>query len=242
MIALDGDKREKRCFGCGQFGHMRGDENCTTGKDAIWGGAPKAYLDKVQRRFGLTPNGPKRAASSAQKPICPYWSSGDGYCKYAERCKFDHSGPQGGGKGARGFERKGKGKGKGKGSGKGKGRGGREGGKGNRTSMIVKKKTVQFSNKGEEGNTSLVVCRSDKEDDGEDSDAENELYNLMRGRTSLMIAATSEDSDDESEESDQEEVDQGHESSKEKSELESSSEVAPENGEHCRTSSTATPQ
>ena len=108
--------------------------------------------------------------------------------------------------------------------------------------MIVKKKTAQFSKKGEEGNTSLVVCRRDKEDDGEDSDAENELYNLMRGSTSLMIAATSEDSDDESEESDKEEVDQGHESSKEKSELESSSEVAPENGEHCRTSSTATPQ
>ena len=73
-------------------------------------------------------------------------------------------------------------------------------------------------------------------------DAEQELYNLMRGRTSLMIAATSEDSDDESEESDKEEVNQGHESSKEKSDLESLAEGAPENGEDCRTSSSATPQ
>jgi hypothetical protein len=72
MMTLDDGKVEKRCYGCGQFGHLRGDGDCTAGKDAIWGGAPKVYLEKVQRRFGLTPNGPKRAASSEGKQICPY--------------------------------------------------------------------------------------------------------------------------------------------------------------------------
>ena len=82
--------------------------------------------------------------------------------------------------------------------------------------MIVKKKNVQFSSKSEEGNSSLVVSRSDKEDEGEKLDAEQELYNLMRGRTSLMTAATSDDSNNESEESDKEEEEQGHKSSEEK--------------------------
>ena len=110
MLTLEDKKTEKRCYGCGQFGHLRGDASCTAGKDDIWGGAPKAYLDKVQKRFGLTPNGSKRQASSMTKQICPYWSSGDGYCKYAERCKFEHSGPQGGSKRGREFGSKGKGK------------------------------------------------------------------------------------------------------------------------------------
>ena len=114
MLTLEDKKTEKRCYGCGQFGHLRGDASCTAGKDDIWGGAPKAYLDKVQKLFGLTPNGSKRQASSMTKQICPYWSSGDGYCKYAERCKFEHSGPQGGSKRGREFGSKGKGKGKGK--------------------------------------------------------------------------------------------------------------------------------
>ncbi len=55
MLLGEGGKAEKRCYGCGQFGHMRGAEECKAGKDAIWGGAPKAYLEKVQRRFGKTP-------------------------------------------------------------------------------------------------------------------------------------------------------------------------------------------
>jgi hypothetical protein len=43
---------------------------------------------------------------------------GDGYCKFADRCKFDHSGPQGGSKRAREFGRGGIGKSKGKNKGK----------------------------------------------------------------------------------------------------------------------------
>jgi hypothetical protein len=43
MMLSDDPKKERRCYGCGQFGHMRGTEECKAGEDAVWGGAPKAY-------------------------------------------------------------------------------------------------------------------------------------------------------------------------------------------------------
>ena len=96
MLGEDG-KAEKRCYGCGQFGHMRGAAECKAGKDAIWGGAPKAYLDKVERRFGKTPTGGKRSLAAESKGICKYWSE-DGYCRWGDKCKFEHVGPPGGSK------------------------------------------------------------------------------------------------------------------------------------------------
>lgn len=212
MMTLGDEKREKRCYGCGQFGHLRGDASCTAGKDDIWGGAPKAYLDKVQKRFGLTPNGSKRQAPSTSKQICPYWSSGDGYCKYAERCKFEHSGPQGGSKRGREFGSKGKGKRKGKGGGKGKGKSKGRGG-GNRTphrlTLMVQKKGVKFNEDKDTRISSMIVgARNQREDkhEGEESDVENDLYNLMRGHSVMMIAADSDESDNESEEDSDDEI------------------------------------
>ncbi len=114
MMTLDDGKTEKRCYGCGQSGHMRGDVSCTAGKDAVGGGAPKAYLDKIQKKFGKYPTSAKRGFTPDVKQPCPYWNSGDGYCRYAERCHFLHDGPQGGSKRVRDFN-KGKGNGKGKG-------------------------------------------------------------------------------------------------------------------------------
>ncbi len=175
------------------------------------GGGPKAYLDKVQRRFGLTPNGIKRGVSSEQKQPCPYWSSGDGYCRFAERCHFSHDGPQGGSKKAREFSKgKGNGKGKGRGKGKGKGKNKGKGGRGRTpgtTSLIVKEKSVHYVDEKDKKESSMIVS----EEDG----AEDKLYNLMRGHTSLMIAADSDDSDDESEDSDNKVDEQDEASSKE---------------------------
>ncbi len=69
-------------------------------------------------------------------------------------------------------------------------------------------------------------------EDEDDLDVEGELYNLMRGNTSLMIAATSDDSDDESEGNDAEEEQQESDMSVEASEIGSSSVVVPEMGAH----------
>ena len=196
MMLSEDSKKERRCYGCGQIGHMRGAEECRAGKDAVWGGAPKAYLEKIQRKFGATPNPGKRTfLSSDAKTPCPYWSSGDGYCKFAERCKFDHSGPQGGSKRAREFSKGGKGKGKGKSKGKGKGRGG---GKGKRTSLMIQRKGVRFGNL--KDSPSMMVRDDESSAEDDEGNAEKELYNLMRGNTVLMVTEDSEsDSDAEQE-------------------------------------------
>jgi hypothetical protein len=94
MIGEEG-KAEKTCFGCGLKGHVRGAPECKAGSDAIWGGAPKAYLEKVQRKFGKIPTFGKRPIQEGQRPLCKFHQ--EGFCKYAERCHFEHAG-QGGSK------------------------------------------------------------------------------------------------------------------------------------------------
>ena len=183
MMMSDDSKKNRRCYGCCQFGHMRGAEECKAGKDEVWGGAPKAYLDKVQKKFGVVPTSEKRALTSGLK-ICPYWSQGDGYCKFGDRCHFEHSGPQGGSKMARVYGKgrgkgitKGKGKGKGKKSGKGKGRGGGSRTSGS-TSLIVKKKEVNFVDEKDKRMSSMMVSQvneDDKRGNRNESDAEDEL-------------------------------------------------------------------
>ena len=174
VMMVEGEgKAEKRCYGCGQPGHMRGAEECKASKDAIWGGAPKAYLEKVQRRFGKTPTGEKRPFAADAKQPCPYCSSGDGYCRFAERCHFSHDGPQGGSQRARVFVKgKGNGKGKGRGKGKGKGKGKRKGGRGRTpgsATLIVEKKSVHYVDEKEQKESSMMVSQKV---------AEDKLYNL----------------------------------------------------------------
>ena len=79
--------------------------------------------------------------------------------------------------------------------------------------------------------------------DDEKLDAEEELYNLMRGSTSLMIAAASDDSDEESDESGEEDDDGKSDSSEESSQLASSSTaVEPAGRAPFLTSSSASPE
>jgi hypothetical protein len=168
MMVGDDGKSEWRCYGCGQQGHMRGAPECKAGKDAVWGGAPKAYLEKVKKKFGNLPMNGKRPVQEGQRQVCKFHQ--EGYCKYADRCHFEHEG-QGGSKRPSDFNGKGKGLGKGKGYGKGKGRGkGKgKGGKGQRNSAMIVKKKVRIQDDGE-GSSSIMV-----------GEAENELYRLMRG-------------------------------------------------------------
>jgi hypothetical protein len=72
MMASGDGNEERTCYGCGRKGHSRGDEACTAGKDAIWGGAPTAYLDKIARNFGKGPtmNSGKRPLSDDPKQVC----------------------------------------------------------------------------------------------------------------------------------------------------------------------------
>ena len=223
MMIMDDPKKDRRCYGCGQLGHMRGADECKAGKDEVWGGAPKAYLVKVQKKFGAVPTSGKRSLASGSR-ICPYWSQGDGYCKFGDRCHFEHIGPQGGSKMARGFGRskgkgssKGKGKGKGNKGGKGKGREKGSRNPGN-TTMVVKKKGVKFEDEKDSRVSAMIVGQESKgrgQHEDDESDIEDTLYNLMRGHSSLMIAADSDDSEDESDESENKEDEQEEAKSKE---------------------------
>jgi hypothetical protein len=109
VMVVGEDGKEITCFGCGQVGHLRGSPDCKAGKDAVWGGAPKAYLDKIAKKFGTGPTPTKRCRAEESKPVCKFFQ--EGYCKYADRCNFAHEG-SGGSK--RPHEAYGKGKGKAK--------------------------------------------------------------------------------------------------------------------------------
>jgi hypothetical protein len=95
MMVGDDPKSDRRCYGCGQQGHMRGAPECKAGKDAVWGGAPKAYLEKVKKKFGNLPMNGKRPVQEGQRQVCKFHQ--EGYCKYADRCHFEHE-VQGGSK------------------------------------------------------------------------------------------------------------------------------------------------
>ncbi len=88
---------------------------------------------------------------------------------------------------------KGKGLAKEKSKGKGKGRGG--GNRNNKeTTLVVKKKVKSQDNEG--ASSSMMVSNDGDDDrgaDGEGSEVEEKLYNLMRGYTSLMITDLGKD-------------------------------------------------
>jgi hypothetical protein len=92
---------------------MRGDKTCPAGPNGVWDGAPQVWKDRVKK--GLNKGGRKvtgKGKGQAQqrnqgkrddgkggakgKEPCHNWSRGNGFCKYAEACRFSHDGPQGG--------------------------------------------------------------------------------------------------------------------------------------------------
>ena len=64
---------------------------------------------------------------------------------------------------------------------------------------MVQKKSVRISDKKEEGSSSMMIKEDGGSSEDEGSNAETELYNLMRGHTSLMMVGESSDSDSEQE-------------------------------------------
>ncbi len=39
---------QKRCYGCGGLGHVRGDPKCSAVKGAIWKGAPEGFKRRME--------------------------------------------------------------------------------------------------------------------------------------------------------------------------------------------------
>ncbi len=106
---------QRRCYGCGLFGHTRGDAKCKAGADASWKGAPQVWRDRMgkrnpgQKRKFAPPKGKGKGKGDGGSPylrnkgnrsddgdkekgICFNWSRGNGFCKYANACRYKHEG------------------------------------------------------------------------------------------------------------------------------------------------------
>jgi hypothetical protein len=94
---------ERRCYGCGCTGHLRGDPECSAGDKAVWMGAPERFKRKVEKcDQPLLDRGERQVVSkrevlsigkrriAASKVPCRNWLKGNGRCKYAERCRYSH--------------------------------------------------------------------------------------------------------------------------------------------------------
>ena len=184
---------QRICYGCGKSGHMRGDKTCAAGPNGVWDGAPQVWKDRVKK--GLNKVGGKvtgKGKGSAQqrnagkrddgksgakgKEPCHNWSRGNGFCKYAEACRFSHDGPKGGGeKGAENMAKR----------------------KGDAVFLATKK-----GKKARKQLTSLLLKDLKGEDKGKpkgkgnESDDDDHLYQLIRGVPSVIVKAKGETFDD----------------------------------------------
>ena len=187
------------CYGCGVPGHRRGAPECKAGPNDVHHSAPEMFKKKQSGKGGKSGNG-------GAKGICYAWSTGNGYCKYGDNCKFEHSGPKGGrggggkGSGGRGGRSRGGSFGRGKGHGGKGGKGKSKGGKGKSPSvrqlstMVIKDLTRKLEKAGkrdrdtdEEPPASGTRRRAPRHD-------EDELYNLLRGNpASTLVIETTKD-------------------------------------------------
>jgi hypothetical protein len=59
---------ERRCYGCGCVGHLRGDPECSAGDKAVWMGAPERFKRKVEEGDQpLLDRGERKVSSNQQK-------------------------------------------------------------------------------------------------------------------------------------------------------------------------------
>ena len=76
-----------RCFGCGAFGHRKGDPGCPAGPDDWHDCCPPKFLEKVNKNKKKGVDG----MSSQKKSDGICFSFRDtGKCKYGPKCKFKH--------------------------------------------------------------------------------------------------------------------------------------------------------
>ena len=102
---------QKRCFNCGQTGHIGTDPVCKARSTEVWKGASASYQLRRQggaksggegRGKGGEANDPKQRNSNKRKAEkdftkipCHNWSRGNGFCKYDGNCRYSHDGPKG---------------------------------------------------------------------------------------------------------------------------------------------------
>ena len=100
---------QKRCYNCGLTGHIGSDPACKAGPTEVWKGAPASYKKRRQggykRKGGgrgkcgekntQRNSGKRKQEKDFSKIPCHNWSRGNGFCKYADACRYSHDGPKG---------------------------------------------------------------------------------------------------------------------------------------------------
>ena len=94
---------DRRCYGCGCLGHLRGDPECSSKDKAVWTGAPERFKRKVNECNQPLPERGEsevvvtrkvlpivKRGKAASKVPCRNWLYGNGTCKYAEQCRYSH--------------------------------------------------------------------------------------------------------------------------------------------------------
>ena len=73
MLILDGHAQpgpdQKRCYGCGGLGHIRGDPKCTAGNKAAWKGAQKVFKKRMESGAKPQNKGGKGKGGSTQRNL-----------------------------------------------------------------------------------------------------------------------------------------------------------------------------
>ena len=114
------------CDACGIAGHKRGDPSCNAKPNDVWEGAPEAWKKRQRspgngrgrgRGRGKGGNGNGKGGGGKGRGnqrknnqgngknqdrddgICRNYSTGNGYCRFGDNCKFLHTGKKGGGGG-----------------------------------------------------------------------------------------------------------------------------------------------
>ena len=101
------------CFCCGEKGHRASDPECQGKEGDFSKDAPEWFKRKVGKGSGNGKGEGKgkgkgkgkskaggnrnwKGKGDSGKPPCANWSKGNGYCKWADNCRFSHDGPKGG--------------------------------------------------------------------------------------------------------------------------------------------------
>jgi hypothetical protein len=178
---------QRKCYGCGQLGHIRGDPSCSAGPNGVWDGAPQVWKDRI-KKSGTSSNGKgqgdvvqrnkaKRDQGGKEKLPCHNWTRGNGFCKYAEHCRYSHAGPQAGQGGKSGEGRK-------------------QGTNSKRKSDSVFLATKKGKKARKKLTTLLLNDLKDNDkgkSDRKDSDEDSSLYQLIRGVPTVIIKSNGDE-------------------------------------------------
>ena len=179
-----------QCWACGSEGHKVGAQECTAKIGEVHPCAPDYYQKKMKNRgSSSSSNGGKSGGRGTR--LCKDYSTGSGYCKWGDNCKFSHDGPKAGGQRERGG---GRGREGSRSNRSGRGGGGKGMSQRQVATMVLKNlKRIAESNEGDEKKVSFED-QSGQKKKSKTSSAQEQILHLIRGEKSCFMIGSNPDS------------------------------------------------